>query len=108
MWRSSNQLTGHRGDEGCIGACRREHAHVGLQIEPTAGRCLTDHLTLIMVVGTADHLGHRHWTADASRERHEHQADGDERAGEASCEADEHLFDFGPFVRPCQSLGRLL
>ena len=108
MWRSHNQLTGHRCDEGRIGAFSSEHGHVGLQIEPTARRCLTGHLTLIMVVGAADHLGHRHRPAGASRERHERQADGDERAGEASCEVDKHHFDSGPLVRPCQRLGRFL
>ncbi len=107
MWRSSYQLTGHGCDEERIGAFSSEHAQVGLQIAPTARRCLTDHLTLIMVVGAADHLGHRHWPAGASRERHERQADGDERAGEASYEVDEHLFDFGPFLELCQTLQRL-
>ena len=108
MWRSSNQLTGHRCDEDRIGAFSGEHAHVGLQIDPTARRCLTSHLTRIMVVGAADHLGHRHRPAGASRERHEHQADGDERTGEASRDVDEHLFESGPFVRLCQSVGRPL
>ncbi len=96
MWRSHNQLTGHGCDEGRIRAFSREHAHVGLQIDPTARRCLTAHLTLIMVVGAAHHLGLRHWTAGAGRERHQCHADDDERAGEASRDVDEHLSQCGP------------
>ena len=103
MWLSNDQLTGRKCRR--IGTFSSEHTHVGLQIETTARLGVAADLTLTMLVGAADHFDHRHWPAGAGREHHEHEAYGDERAGEASRDVEEHLFDSGPSVGPCQPLG---